>query len=44
MVDMSDRSLGLANNGDRVAPDASTQALEEVAEAEGVRSVPELIA
>jgi hypothetical protein len=44
MLDMSDRSLDLADDGAMSSPDVSTQALEEVAAAETVRSLAELLA
>lgn len=41
---MSDRSLDLADDSASLSPDVSTQALEEVAAAESVRSLAELLA
>jgi RNA polymerase primary sigma factor len=44
MLDMSDRLLDLADDGDLLSPDVSTQALEEVAAAESVRTLADLLA
>lgn len=41
---MSDRALDLANDGDRLSADVSTQALEEIAAAESIRSLSDLLA